>query len=175
MIRHGETTWNRAGRLQGAMDAPLTARGVAQAHKLAVLVRSLPGRRFCSPQGRAQATADIAFGPGFTTDERLREIGIGAFAGLLLTDLRRDHPHLFTNDLSWYDRCPDGEGFEALARRCRSFLGDLDGPAVILTHGITLRMLRLLVLGLPMDRISDGDAGQGRVHLLRGGREYLLE
>ena len=31
LLRHGETEWNRQGRLQGSGDSPLTARGVKQA------------------------------------------------------------------------------------------------------------------------------------------------
>ena len=31
ILRHGETEWNLAGRMQGAMDSPLTAKGRAQA------------------------------------------------------------------------------------------------------------------------------------------------
>ena len=27
LLRHGETEWNRAERMQGRLDAPLTARG----------------------------------------------------------------------------------------------------------------------------------------------------
>ena len=174
-MRHGETTWNVAGRLQGVLDAPLTPRGRAQARRLARLTAHLPGRRIASPQGRAQATAQAAFPDGFETDPRLAEIGVGDFTGRLLDDLRRDRPDLCFDGLDWYDRCPQGEGFDALEARCRAFLHDLGGPALVLTHGVTLRMLRVLILGLPRAAIGRGEARQGAAHLLRAGRETLLD
>ena len=35
LVRHGETSWNAEGRMQGHTDVPLTERGRAQAHVFA--------------------------------------------------------------------------------------------------------------------------------------------
>ena len=35
LVRHGETVWNRDGRIQGHRHVPLTERGRAQARQLA--------------------------------------------------------------------------------------------------------------------------------------------
>jgi len=175
-MRHGQTFWNAEGRLQGALDSPLTPLGVAQAKALGRLTAQIAGRCFSSPQGRARQTADFAFaGRKWTTDARLSEVAIGDFAGRLLSEVRATHPATFNGQsLDWYDRCPNGEGFAALAARCRSFLADLQGPTLIVTHGVTLRMLRLLALGRNISDISDGDMAQGVVYHIKDGVSGLL-
>lgn len=35
LVRHGETQWNAARRIQGQSDSPLTAKGEHQAHLVA--------------------------------------------------------------------------------------------------------------------------------------------
>ncbi|MGB3244419.1 MAG: histidine phosphatase family protein, partial [Sulfitobacter sp.] len=37
-LRHGQTEWNRAYRLQGQLDSPLTTQGQAEAARQAVLM-----------------------------------------------------------------------------------------------------------------------------------------
>ncbi|MDO5704795.1 MAG: histidine phosphatase family protein [Paracoccus sp. (in: a-proteobacteria)] len=174
LMRHGQSEWNAQGRMQGRLDSPLTARGRAQAAHLAGLVAGVEGRRMSSPQGRAMETAAIVFGGGFDTDARLAEIDIGDFSGQLSDDLRAAHPTLFALPcLDWYDHAPGGEGYAGLTARCRAFLDDLTGPAVIVTHGITLRMLRLLAMGRDMADFEDLPVEQGALHVIRSGRHEV--
>lgn len=170
ILRHGETEWNATGRLHGRFDSPLTEVGRAQA----IAQRRILGRldlagfgAVSSPQGRAVDTAKIAFDGLFEnipTDSRLSEIGLGAWAGLSRPELMRQEGVESGFDL--YSRAPEGEGFEALRARCTSFLGDLKGPTVIMTHGITSRMLRLIITGLPTCGLAKLQGGQGVVFYL---------
>lgn len=174
LMRHGQTAWNAEGRMQGRLDSPLTDLGRQQARAQAGLLTGLDGDllRISSPQGRAVASARIVFGGRpFATDPRLAEIDIGAFSGQLIADLRRRHPAIFLGDrLAWYDRAPGGEHFAGLRARVAAFLDDLPGPAIIVTHGITLRMLRLVATGGPISALGDLPVQQGAVHVLRAGR-----
>ncbi|WP_411836779.1 histidine phosphatase family protein [Paracoccus sp. ME4] len=175
LLRHGETEWNLEERLQGRGDSALTERGMRQARWQAALMRGVGGARLSSPLGRADRTARIVFGPDYRHDDRLVEICVGRFAGQRLADLRRSHPPLFAGGpLDWYDRCPAGEGFAALHARCASFLDTLDGPATIVTHAITLRMIRLIVLDRPLSELACDPVHQGAVHRLSRGQETVL-
>lgn len=178
LLRHGQTAWNREGRLQGLLDSELTALGRQQARRQARLLQRLPQgvRRYSSPLGRAEETARIVFGDdAFGRDPRLQEIDIGSFTGQLEADLKSAHPAVFAGrELDWYDRAPGGEHFAGLRSRAQSFVDGLDGPAIIVTHGIALRMLRLIAMGWPDDQLARMPVLQGAVHIVRGGRHQIL-
>ncbi len=168
VLRHGETEWNREGRMQGVLDSPLTERGIEQAQRQNAILRAFgvsDWNWYASPQGRAAHTAQIALegnGTGLTSDARLREISLGDWTGLTRTELSERNPVLFETDgLAWYDHAPNGEGLAALADRTRAFLEELQGPSVIVTHGITSRVLRCWALGLPYEAFEDLEGGQG--------------
>jgi broad specificity phosphatase PhoE len=177
LMRHGQTEWNACGRMQGRLDSVLTPLGRMQAQRQAWLLRDLTGlARYASTAGRAQQTACIAFGGAdFISDARLHEIDIGLFTGRLGNELRAEHPQIFAGGvLDWYDRVPGGEHFSGLQARARAFLRALPGPALIVTHGITLRMLRLEAMGLPLDRLAEMPVLQGAVHLVSRGRHSMF-
>lgn len=181
LMRHGQTEWNAAGRMQGHLDSPLTALGRDQAtRQAAIMAPILAARpeiaRLSSPLGRAVQTAGIVFaGAAFTTDDRFKEISVGAFEGRTRAEIEAGHPQLFAESwLGWYDRSPDGENLSDLRARVTAGLADLAGPTAIVCHGITLRMIRLVVLGWPDDRLEELEVRQGAVHLVRDGRHEML-
>ena len=182
IMRHGQTTWNAEGRMQGKLNAPLTALGRDQAQRQADLLAHVDLTGFdvlCSPQGRAVETAAIALArqvPLIRTDDRLCEIGVGEWQGRLRTNIAGYDAADDTPDgpLQLYDTAQRGEGFAALRSRCEGFLADLTKPSVLITHGITSRMLRCVVLGLDADRIGTLPGGQGVVFHLRDGVQVQL-
>ena len=183
VLRHGQTEWNAAGRWQGRANSPLTALGREQAARQRGILERLDLRgaeAFSSPQGRAVETAGIALAPlvaEVRTDPRLREIDVGGWTGRLRAEL---HPagaaaeEFDADDIALYGGAPGGEGLDALKVRCASFLADLRAPAVLVAHGITSRMLRVLALGLEEDALAEMPGGQGVVHHLSNGVQRLL-
>ncbi|SHF01846.1 probable phosphoglycerate mutase [Loktanella atrilutea] len=177
ILRHGETVWNREGRMQGHLNAPLTPVGRAQAERQGALLaaRDLAGFGFwTSPLLRAVETAALALGAiaaEVRTDDRLREIDVGHWQGRLRADCAPagGGAHGPDGDLSLYAHAP-GEGLDAVALRARAFLNDLDGPAVVVCHGIVSRMLRCAALGLHHGAWTELPGGQGNVFHLTGGR-----
>lgn len=186
LMRHGQTEWNRESRMQGRLNSPLTELGRGQAFALQRLLDGLDLAGMdvrCSPQGRALLTAAIALGhraAPVRTDDRLMEIDIGAWSGMTRTELRNLRPDLFSDDpasrLAWYDAAPEGEGFAGLIARCESLLNDLRGPAVLVTHGITLRMLRSLAMAGDASRFGDdGSVGQGVIYHVSQGQAKVIK
>ena len=182
ILRHGETYWNAENRMQGGVNSPLTDKGRAQAARQAELLGGcdLTGfAAYSSPQGRAFETAAIAVARQIgtiRTDDRLREIGVGDWQGRLRAELMAENPVPETADgpIAMYEHAPGGEGFARLEERCRSFLADLTGPAVLVTHGITSRMLRAIILGVGPSGLADLPGGQGVVFHLSDGQQRQL-
>lgn len=178
ILRHGETAWNASGRLQGHHNSDLTARGIAQAcaqHALLAGCDLTGYRAISSPQGRALRTAEIALqglGPKIETDPALAEIGLGSWAGEDRAALmaRTGAPDGF----ALYELAPGGEGFDALHARCTAFLATLESPAVLVTHGITSRMLQLVLTGRPAREVRDIGGGQGMVWRVAEGHQQPL-
>ena len=180
VLRHGQTEWNVEGRLQGALDSPLTPMGVAQAKaQQSILKDILPAdvQVRSSPSGRAWRTAEIVTeGAGFPilADPDLTEIDMGVWNGRLTAELRAelgappDDPHL------WKFASPGGETLSAMTARVTRVLAGLSGPTVLITHGVTSRLLRCLVLGRPARELSLMPGGQGVVHYLAEGRAQQL-
>ncbi|MEM6303091.1 MAG: histidine phosphatase family protein [Pseudomonadota bacterium] len=183
ILRHGQTQWNAEHRIQGTLDSPLTSKGQAHAraqHQILCTRNLQDFRAICSPQGRAMQTAEIAL-KGLITpvieDPRLAEIGVGSWEGLRRDELLLTHPPDESEEgaLSLYERAPGGEGFAALKVRCQAFLDDLQAPAVVVTHGITSRMLRVILLGLDIVDLGRLQGGQGNVFHLKDGVQTVLE
>ena len=179
ILRHGETVWNRAGRMQGHLNAPLTELGRDQARRQGQVLqgRDLTDFGFwTSPLMRAVETAGLALAAvavEVRTDDRLREIDVGDWQGRLRAEFEPHDPSAAhpspDGDLAIYARAP-GEGLQAVADRARAFLDDLDRPAVVVCHGIVSRMLRCAALGLDTAAWTDLPGGQGNVFHLSGGR-----
>jgi 2,3-bisphosphoglycerate-dependent phosphoglycerate mutase len=145
-IRHGETEWNAAGREQGQLDSPLTARGLQQA---AAIAQRLKRYRFAalysSDLGRALQTAEIvaqATGAGIAVDAGLRERDTGIFQGLTHDEMAVKYPAeyaAYRSDPFAY-AIPAGEsGLQRSERSVRVFntLADKHGEdtIVVITHG----------------------------------------
>lgn len=185
LLRHGQTEWNIAGRLQGRLDSALTKTGRAQAQQQGVLLKELLPNLpdvsfFCSPLGRAQNTAAIVL-DGLEhhvhTDTRLREISAGTWDGAFLTEIERTNGPLFEQARNAFELmflAPDGEGEIATIERCQSFLSELKGPSVLVTHGATLCVLRGLLRGLVFEEMLELGHEQGCVYEIKSGCETIL-
>ncbi len=181
-LRHGQTEWNKAFRLQGQLDSPLTEQGKADAARQAGLIAPVLAQTpdiYVSPLGRTRQTAEIALnGAPYQTDDRLMEIHAGAWQGRHRSDIMADHPEWAQtrpSALEIYQAAEAGEGLDAFRARITGFLDDLTGPTVIVAHGLLGQVLRAIVCGLDMAAAGRLSNDQGCVYVLENGREYVLE
>ena len=105
LVRHGQSEWNRIGRIQGRCESPLTAPGREQAVALGRMLRSVlpdPGIEIvASPLTRAFETAAIIAGElgravdDVRTDRRVIDFNLGILSGYPGWDaVAADHPEL---------------------------------------------------------------------------------
>ncbi len=116
-VRHGETAWNVATRIQGQLDIGLNDKGVWQAQRLAM---ALAGESFAaiytSDLYRAWDTARVvgdAVGMALELEPGLRERGFGVFEGKTFDEIAQRWPE---QSVLWRKRVPDfaPEGGESL-------------------------------------------------------------
>ena len=93
-VRHGETDWNREGRIQGVADVPLSALGREQAQELAASLATRPiGALYSSDLRRALETAmPLAERLGLRahTAPALRERDFGVNEGRMAAEVAAD-------------------------------------------------------------------------------------
>ena len=190
-IRHGETSWNAEGRLQGVQDIPLNDLGRKQAAHAGNVLAELLARDgrdkaalpfVASPLGRARATMELVRGAlklpreEYALDDRLREIGYGVWEGSTLAEMQAADPVLYARRLTakWTMAPEGGETYEAVQIRMRDWYDSLAADTVAVAHGGTARAL-MVALGIETPvSASDLLIEQGAVYVFRDGdlRKY---
>jgi probable phosphoglycerate mutase len=167
LIRHGETEWNREGRIQGYHgDSPLTATGRTQAQKLATrLAGESTATLHSSDSERARQTAApiaAALKTCITFDAALRERNYGEFEGWTYAELEREHPDAYGKFRSREPAYapPGGESGDQFRERILAALeriaaGAAGGRAAIVTHGGVLGVIYRHVNGASPDAKRD--------------------
>jgi broad specificity phosphatase PhoE len=185
-IRHGETSWNAAGRLQGTQDVPLNDLGRRQAAHAGSILADLIARDghdtsalpfVASPLQRARTTMELVRGvlklptDQYALDARLREIGYGVWEGSTLAEMQAADPALFARRLSskWTMAPAGGETYAEVERRMRDWYDSLGMDTVAVAHGGTARAL-MVALGIETPAsAADLAIEQGAVYVFRDG------
>ncbi len=161
VARHGETTWNLAGRYQGRRESGLTGLGMRQGMALAqAFTRQEPRieRIIASPLVRCAATAQFVaerLNLPLETDVRLIEIAHGTWEGRLRDEIAANDPETFR---AWKERPADvsfdgGETVADVRDRWRDFASTLatDVPTLVVTHDAVVRIALLEAACMPID------------------------
>jgi len=162
LIRHGEITQSSPRRFVGQSDLLLTDRGREQMRQVAgYLVGRGVRRILCSPLSRCVESAGIlgsALGLRPEVVPDLSEIGLGAWEGLTVDEVRERFPGAYEargRDLAGF-RPAGGESFADLQRRAWTAfeaISGFDSTQAIVAHGGVNRVLLCRVLGMPLDNL----------------------
>jgi broad specificity phosphatase PhoE len=152
LARHGETYSNRAVRIMGRTDSPLTPEALIVADQLAgVITKENPEAVYCSPLGRAVSSAAIYTKglhiPIFIRDT-LAELSCGEWEGRALEEVNPGSRRLRS---SWEERPPGGESYQDAEPRATAIIEEICSAdslktALVVSHAGFNRVLLKLLL-----------------------------
>jgi len=155
LIRHGQTGWNKARRIQGQIDSELNDHGRSQAARngkaLGGFGLDLGTLDFvASPLNRTSETMQIVREnaglprDGFRTDDRLMEIHFGSWQRQYWPEIPTvdpaGHEQRTADPYNW--RPTDGESYADLTARCGVWFDTIERDTVCVSHGGVSRVLR---------------------------------
>lgn len=165
LVRHGESTYNAVGRIQGQEDAPLSERGRWQAERIAARLRGYEfAACYASDLSRAADTARAIMrehpDTPFEFVPLLREIAFGVFEGKILPEIEASYPDEYAQWIE--DRRgftpPGAESIPALHERAGRALAWLrarghhaEATILVVAHGGIFVSFMAQILGLRLE------------------------
>lgn len=169
LIRHAESEGNISGSLTSTTDFVLTVKGIRQAQRLGQHLRiELSGKSisaYCSPLMRAKQTMQNILScidpqdVTLTETSDLKEMDLGILEGMPFDEQSLRYPQVdMENRLSTFE-APEGECYQDVKQRverfCSMHIAHSDAEYIlIVSHGITLRVLTNVLLQRPDEDIN---------------------
>jgi len=162
LVRHGETDWNRAKRLQGHLDISLNQEGITQANRLGKsLANESIDIAYSSDLSRAFDTAQAILAqrsiPHFI-DQSLRERCYGEIQGMTYAQIEAELPD---NHRAWHTRDPDfqpknGESLRQFYQRVEAGMlqiakAHFEQTILVVAHGGILDCMFRLASGISIE------------------------
>ncbi|MBT3594910.1 MAG: histidine phosphatase family protein [Verrucomicrobia bacterium] len=191
LVRHGESEWNRAGRIQGQVNSPLTDLGIDQAKAirdhLSGILLNQELEIYTSPLDRAIQTAEIIAqgidhpSSKIIIEERLNDFSLGEISGtfgwdkvaeifpkqaqLRLQDPMRFHP----------SGGESGAEFEARLRSLLEDLMDESSLKLMVSHGIVNKFIRGILKNISGKEMVQLGESQNTIYRLEEGEETEIK
>ena len=191
LVRHGESEWNRARRIQGQVNSPLTDLGISQARAISDYLSGIFLNQeleiYSSPLKRAIQTAEIIakgidhLSSEVIIEERLNDFNLGEISGtygwdkvaeifpeqaqLRLQDPMRFHPS-------------GGESGAEFEARLRSLMEELmgdDKTKLFVSHGIVNKFIRGIYKNISGKEMINLGESQNTIYCLDHGDETEIK
>lgn len=163
LVRHGQTDWNKAQKIQGRHNISLNVCGREMAEQAAEKLKDVVfDAAFSSPLNRAQETARIILGDQqelLKTEDRLAEIAFGVEEGWESPKIKADPSdpvHNFFCDPANYLPPEGAETFESVYCRTGSFMEDLKSrehefeTVLLVAHAVVNRTILNPIAGIAL-------------------------
>lgn len=153
LVRHGETDWNRAGRIQGWAPVGLNDRGRTQARKLGAALEAryeidaLVASDLCRTRETAALLVESGIDVEPTFDRGWRERDVGVYQGMDRETLGRRFPAFVPDHAAAVRERPEGgerllDVHERVLAAWERLIHRLDEETVVVvTHGGPIRLL----------------------------------
>ena len=191
LVRHGESEWNRAGRIQGQVNSPLTDLGISQARAISDYLSGIFLNQeleiYSSPLKRAIQTAEIIakgidhLSSEVIIEERLNDFNLGEISGtygwdkvaeifpeqaqLRLQDPMRFHP----------SGGESGAKFEASLRSLMEEMKGDDTTKLLVSHGIVNKFIRGIYKNISGKEMINLGESQNTIYCLEHGDETEIK
>ena len=185
IARHGETTWNAIGKIQGWSDPELSPLGYSQSLALLEHLKDKPLKAiYSSPLQRSYSTAQpIAqhLGLPILQQAELKEIGFGILEGRNLfqfdEELKKEW-NRFKDDRFSY-RIPGAENYADVANRLNPFLERIlhqhEGEEILIVgHRVVNRLLIGMFLEFPLEKTLKIEQTNDCLYLIERNREIKV-
>jgi probable phosphoglycerate mutase len=144
LLRHADTAWSVAGRIQGRSEVPILAGA-----SLELPERCRGMRVVTSPLRRCMDTAALT-GLPYEVEPRLMEMDWGEWEGETLARLR-EQPSMRENEARGLDFRPQGgESPREVWARVESWLREVTRPTLAITHRGVIRVVLAAACGWDM-------------------------
>ncbi len=161
LVRHGQSEWNRVGRLQGYEDSELSDLGREQADRLRHrLEREVIDAAYASTATRALETGRIAVGHRLEIEalDALREVNLGIWEGREAAEIKKRYP----GEVELWFRAPSrvriegGEPLQSFRRRVMRAMSRIHRrheaeSVIVFAHGGVICAYLTSLLGLRLD------------------------
>lgn len=170
LIRHAESYGNIKGKIISTTDFELTEKGIAQSQRIGQKISSElkeePISAYCSSLARARQTLiEILRCIGqenaeITETDTLKEMDLGLLEGMTWEERRQKYPAVDLDKKLSLLQAPYGESYQEVKNRCKMFAEKYlkkeadEKSIIIVSHGITLRILTNFLLNRPDEDIN---------------------
>ena len=174
VVRHGETNWNKEKRIQGQIDVPLNAKGIAQASAVAYQLKAeIFDGIVSSDLSRAKQTAEPnkSACTQLTLEPLIRERHLGVLEGLFVSDAKEKNEKDLRafQERSFTHTPPGAESMEEFVSRVKKSLTLIHkkfkkGPVLLITHGGVIDILWRLANKIEPGNKVTIPIGNGSIH-----------